>query len=56
MKKSGPKRIKCPGLSSKEVDAIKQAFLQAEKEGGISFDDFVDAINDKLGEKNQKKE
>ena len=24
---------------------------QAEKNGGINFDDFVDAINDKLGDK-----
>ena len=27
---------------------------QSEKNGGISFDDFVDAINDKLGDKESK--
>ncbi len=26
----------------------------AEKNGGISFDDFVDAVNDKLGDKESK--
>ena len=27
---------------------------EAEKNGGINFDDFVDAINDKLGDKESK--
>ena len=27
---------------------------EAERNGGISFDDFVDAINDKLGDKESK--
>ena len=94
-KRAGSKRVERPGLSSEEVDEIKQAFdlfdtngtgkidpkelkaamqslgfdsknptiyqliadldtPEAEKNGGISFDDFVDAINDKLGDKESK--
>ena len=93
--KKGSKKVERPGLSSEEVDEIKQAFdlfdtngtgkidpkelkaamqslgfdsknltiyqliadldtPQAEKNGGINFDDFVDAINDKLGDKESK--
>ena len=93
--KKGSKRVERPGLSSEEVDEIKQAFdlfdtngtgkidpkelkaamqslgfdsknptiyqliadldtPEAERNGGISFDDFVDAINDKLGDKESK--
>ena len=93
--KKGSKRVERPGLSSEEVDEIKQAFdlfdtngtgkidpkelkaamqslgfdsknptiyqliadldtPDAERNGGISFDDFVDAINDKLGDKESK--
>ena len=91
----GSKKVERPGLSSEEVDEIKQAFdlfdtngtgkidpkelkaamqslgfdsknptiyqliadldtPEAERNGGISFDDFVDAINDKLGDKESK--
>jgi len=94
-KRAGAKRVERPGLSSEEVDEIKQAFdlfdtngtgkidpkelkaamqslgfdsknptiyqliadldtPEAEKNGGINFDDFVDAINDKLGDKESK--
>ena len=94
-KRAGSKRVERPGLSSEEVDEIKQAFdlfdtngtgkidpkelkaamqslgfdsknptiyhliadldtPEAESNGGISFDDFVDAINDKLGDKESK--
>ena len=94
-KRAGSKRVERPGLSSEEVDEIKQAFdlfdtngtgkidpkelkaamqslgfdsknptiyqliadldtPEAEKNGGINFDDFVDAINDKLGDKESK--
>ena len=73
-KRGGTKRVERPGLSSEEVDEIKQAFdlfdtngtgkidpkeLKAAMQslgwnGGISFDDFVDAINDKLGDKESK--
>ena len=93
--KKGSKRVERPGLSSEEVDEIKQAFdlfdtngtgkidpkelkaamqslgfdsknpmiyqliadldtPEAERNGGINFDDFVDAINDKLGDKESK--
>ena len=89
------KKVEKPGLSTEEVDEIKQAFdlfdtkgtgkidpkelkaamqslgfgnknpiiyqliadldtPDAEKNGGISFDDFVDAVNDKLGDKESK--
>ena len=89
------KKVERPGLSSEEVDEIKQAFdlfdtngtgkidpkelkaamqslgfdsknptiyqliadldtPDAERNGGITFDDFVDAINDKLGDKESK--
>ena len=91
----GTKKVEKPGLSTEEVDEIKQAFdlfdtkgtgkidpkelkaamqslgfgnknpiiyqliadldtPEAEKNGGISFDDFVDAVNDKLGDKESK--
>ena len=91
----GTKKVEKPGLSTEEVDEIKQAFdlfdtkgtgkidpkelkaamqslgfgnknpiiyqliadldtPDAEKNGGISFDDFVDAVNDKLGDKESK--
>ena len=94
-KRGGSKKVERPGLSSEEVDEIKQAFdlfdtngtgkidpkelkaamqslgfdsknptiyqliadldtPEAERNGGISFDDFVDAINDKLGDKESK--
>ena len=94
-KRTGSKRVERPGLSTEEVDEIKQAFdlfdtngtgkidpkelkaamqslgfdsenptiyqliadldtPEAEKNGGINFDDFVDAINDKLGDKESK--
>ena len=108
-KRGGSKKVERPGLSSEEVDEIKQAFdlfdtngtgkidpkelkaamqslgfdsknptiyqliadfdsknptiyqliadldtPDAERNGGISFDDFVDAINDKLGDKESK--
>ena len=94
-KRGGSKRVERPGLSSEEVDEIKQAFdlfdtngtgkidpkelkaamqslgfdsknptiyqliadldtPDAERNGGISFDDFVDAVNDKLGDKESK--
>ena len=94
-KRAGSKRVERPGLSSEEVDEIKQAFdlfdtngtgkidpkelkaamqslgfdsknptiyqliadldtPDAERNGGITFDDFVDAINDKLGDKESK--
>ena len=94
-KRGGSKRVERPGLSSEEVDEIKQAFdlfdtngtgkidpkelkaamqslgfdsknptiyqlfadldtPEAERNGGINFDDFVDAINDKLGDKESK--
>ena len=93
--KNGIKKVEKPGLSTEEVDEIKQAFdlfdtngtgkidpkefkaamqslgfgnknpiiyqliadldtPDAEKNGGISFDDFVDAVNDKLGDKESK--
>ena len=93
--KKGSKRVERPGLSSEEVDEIKQAFdlfdtngtgkidpkelkaamqslgfdsknptiyqliadldtPESERNGGITFDDFVDAINDKLGDKESK--
>ena len=93
--KKGSKRVERPGLSSEEVDEIKQAFdlfdtngtgkidpkelkaamqslgfdsknptiyqliadldtPEAERNGGITFEDFVDAINDKLGDKESK--
>ena len=94
-KRGGSKKVERPGLSSEEVDEIKQAFdlfdtngtgkidpkelkaamqslgfdsknptiyqliadldtPEAERNGGISFEDFVDAINDKLGDKESK--
>ena len=94
-KRTGSKRVERPGLSTEEVDEIKQAFdlfdtngtgkidpkelkaamqslgfdsknqtiyqliadldtPEAEKNGWINFDDFVDAINDKLGDKESK--
>ena len=93
--KKGSKRVERPGLSSEEVDEIKQAFdlfdtngtgkidpkeLKAamqslgfdsrspniyqliadlnipdiERNGGKSFDDFLDVISDKIGNKELK--
>ena len=89
------KKVERPGLSTEEVDEIKQAFdlfdtngtgkidpkelkaamqslgfdsknptifqliadldtPEAAKNGGIDFDNFVEAINDKLGDKESK--
>ena len=77
--KKGSKRVERPGLSSEEVDEIKQAFDLFDTNGtgkidpkelkaamqSLGFDsknptiyqlidDFVDAINDKLGDKESK--
>lgn len=95
MSKSKKTKVDRPGLSSDEVEEIKQAFdlfdtngtgkidpkelkaamqslgfdsknptiysliadldtPEAERNGGINFDDFVDAINQKLGDKESK--
>ncbi len=95
MSRQGTKKVEYPGLSTEEVDEIKQAFdlfdtngtgqidpkelkaamqslgfdsknptifqliadldtPEAAKNGGIDFDNFVEAINNKLGDKESK--
>ena len=62
-KRTDSKRVECPGLSSEKVDEIRQSFYELiddldipeeERNGGISFDDFLDAINNKLDDKESK--
>ena len=53
-KRARPKKIERPGFSNDEVDEIKQFYLIQMENGGINFDDFVDAINDKLEDKESK--
>ena len=62
-KRTDSKRIERPGLSSENIDEIRQSFYELiddldipdeERNGGISFDDFLDAINNKLDDKESK--
>ena len=62
-KRTDSKRVERPGLSSEKVDEIRQSFYELiddldipdeERNGGISFDDFLDAINNKLDDKESK--
>ena len=62
-KRTDSKRVECPGLSSEKVDEIRQSFYKhisdldipdEERNGEISFDVFLDAINNKLDDKESK--
>ena len=62
-KRTDSKRVERPGLSNEKVDEIRQSFYKLiddldipdeERNGGISFDDFLDAINNKLDDKESK--
>ena len=62
-KRTDSKRVERPGLSSEKVDEIRQSFYKLiddldipdeERNGGISFDVFLDAINNKLDDKESK--
>ena len=62
-KRTDSKRVERPGLSSEKVDEIRQSFYELiddldipdkERNGEISFDVFLDAINNKLDDKESK--
>ena len=62
-KRTDSKRVECPGLSSEKVDEIRQSFYKhisdldipdEERNDEISFDVFLDAINNKLDDKESK--
>ena len=62
-KRTDSKRVECPGLSSEKVDEIRQSFYKhisdlnipdEERNGEICFDVFLDAINNKLDDKESK--
>ena len=62
-KRTDSKRVECPGLSSEKVDEIRQSFYKhisdldipdEERNSEISFDVFLDAINNKLDDKESK--
>ena len=62
-KRTDSKRVECPGLSSEKVDEIRQSFYKhisdldipdEERNGEISFDVFLDAINNKWDDKESK--
>ena len=62
-KRTDSKRVERPGLSSEKVDEIRHSFYKLiddldipdeERNGGISFDVFLDAINNKLDDKESK--
>ena len=62
-KRTDSKRVERPGLSSEKVNEIRQSFYKLiddldipdeERNGGISFDVFLDAINNKLDDKESK--
>ena len=62
-KRTDSKRVECPGLSSEKVDEMGQSFYKhisdldipdEERNGGISFDVFFDAINNKFDDKESK--
>jgi len=62
-KRTDSKRVERPGLSSEKVDEIRQSFYKLiddldipdeERNGEISFDVFLDAINNKLDDKESK--
>ena len=64
-KRTDSKRVERPGLSSEKVDEIRQSFYKhisyldipdEERNGEISFDVFLDAINNKLDDKESKEE